>query len=51
MTASSMRDPDSTVFETQVHYTIPSGNQIIHYVDPAKCGGGGYRYGALSISP
>ena len=40
-----------TVHQATVHYTIAGGAQIIHYVDPAKCHGPGYRYGALRITP
>jgi len=40
-----------TFHVTWASYTIAGGNQIIHYVDPGKCAGTGFRYGALSISP
>lgn len=40
-----------TYHATRVRYTISAGAQIIHYVDPGKCAGPGFRYGAISISP
>jgi hypothetical protein len=47
----SYGEASPTYHMTRVHYTIAAGNQIIHYVDPGKCAGPGFRYGAISISP
>jgi hypothetical protein len=47
----SYGDASPRVHDTRVEHTIAGGNQIISYVDPGKCDGPGYRYGAISISP
>jgi hypothetical protein len=47
----ALRDPEPTAHAWQMHYTIASGSQIIHYVNPAKCALPGFRYGAISINP